>query len=641
MAMPLFRHALLLLGVLLWLSVLGGCSGQAQRPDLLGVVDVSPRELEVGDRLELIGSGFPEGKVATVTLAGTLHQGGAEVRDVNVVLRASATSRNHVVVRVTSELIRELCGPGKEARHTTFRGKLVAAFAPRSSGAPPITGSLPEVTLDFFPAEVPRRVHEERLQHGRDALAFLGLQAEEQEQPGPLLLTGVVSGSRAERAGLKKDDVLVAVDGVQVHSLADIVPSGRSRQAELVLRRGKLETSLVRRIDVEGFSDVPAEDLLWASALVGFAIIVVVLFLMPGSRLLVWFERRVAARLQLVKRRPGKSAWAWMKIGVTEALQENIVPGASGEPLLARLVPYFLFLAVSALFTGLSLGQTLLGPELDLGLIFLATATALVTSGLMLGGVTGPGRWSIFAGLGQAALVLSFELPAALALISVILLSGSLRLEDIVSAQGGLPWEWNLFANPILFFQFMLFVAPALSESSRAAQELPEADVERPSQPACGRRSRYLMFFAEWTHVFVVSALATALFLGGWSLPGVSRLEQVLSPYLLAVGAGSFLVKSWLLSAALLWTRWVLPRARVDQLMGFCWKWLIPGAVLGLAASFGWIFGTSRAPLLQTLSGALRYALFGFVLFLCVYVVRRVGVSLKQKSPQLSVNPWL
>ena len=141
-----------LLVVALACLLLNGCRLADTPPDLLDVLDLAPRSVDVGDQLEVIGAGFPEGRVGTVTFRGLVHRPGASPEPLSLTVRAASTSRNRITLDVTEELQGQLCGVGRDARHTTFRGNLLVAFSPKQAGAPPITGTLADVVLDVTPA---------------------------------------------------------------------------------------------------------------------------------------------------------------------------------------------------------------------------------------------------------------------------------------------------------------------------------------------------------------------------------------------------------------------------------------------------------------------------------------------------------
>ncbi len=648
------------LGWLCLLCLLCGCASDAERPSLLNVIGVQPKELAAGDELEVVGTNFPEGKPATIAFRGALHRPGQPPKlDVEIVIAASSSSRNRVAVVLDEVALSEFAGRGAEGSHTTFRGRVVAAFAPRAAGAPPVTGSLEGVEVDFYPSDVPNGVVAQLERDGQRAAELVGLEFGAKASGAGLLVKSVVAGGRAEQAGVKVDDRVLALDGVRLYDISDFVPSGRSQLAELQIARGRVKDPLLRPVDVHGFRDAPPEDLLWAGVAVGVVCIALLAFLLPVAGVVGWFERRVVQRMRGVGQEARRlGALGWLRRVFKNIFREEVIPG-SGDSAALRVIPYLMFLGSSATFTIISFGHPLLEPELDLGALFLGTVTALVCTGLMLGGWRPGGRWSLFGGLGAALQTLSYEIPSLAAILVVVLLSGSVRLGDIVAAQGGLPWEWFIFKNPITFLMFLLFFVPALSEGSRAHADLPEADWEQPgplsqNTAKAGLRAgapsslpkfrsvktRHLMFFAEWGHVFIMSGLAAVLFLGGWQLPGVSRGLVISSPSLGLLAALVVNLKAWALTLAVLWVRWALPRIRVDQLIGVCWKWFVPAALVGLGATIGWM-SALKSPVFRVVQGGMSYVLFGFALLVPIYLATRVLSSLRDRPGELSVNPWL
>ena len=636
------RSAALLL-VSLLLAAVVGCHPSSQPPDLLSVIDFSPRRADVGDQLEVVGTGFPEGKRGTITFRGDLHRPGSDpTLGVSITAPLARTTQNRVSLVLSDPLQAQFCGSGRDAKHTTFRGDVVVAFVPLKAGAPPVTGTLHDIVLDLVGPPLPADVLAQRQAEAEQFLKFAGIQAEIRRPEERLELTVVLPHSRAAQSALQPKDVIRQVDGVDVHAFEDLVPSGRHRYAALQVARGDPQQSVMHRLDVQGFRPTPPSELALASLIVGVAVAIVLLFMAPAAGLMTWAERLVARRLRASS--PGgtpsrRGFWAWVQHGLVSMFSEDLLP--AGRGLLLRVVPYLLFLCTSAAFTWLALGLPLISADLDLGLLLAASTTALVTIGLMLGGWRDAGGWSLLAGIRSALQILVFQVPALTGVACVVIMSASARLTDIVMAQGALPWEWHLFRNPTLLVTFLLFLATALPETSRAGTELPEAEgggskVGSLSHPA----TRCLMFFAEWGHIFVLSSFAAALFLGGWRLPGVEPSAQLSTLRLQVLGAVLFQVKCWLVVFTVLWIRWVLPRVRVDQLMSVCWRFFMPLALATLVLTVLWVSGL-QIPVVRSLQETLSLIVFALSVFAVGYFLRRVLVNLRSTSAQVNVNPWL
>src|SRR5262245_40450107 len=236
------RFAVLVLSLLsaLALAVLSGCVSTEVPPQLLNVLDFAPREAEVGDRLEVIGSGFPEGKTARVVFKGTLHRPGKKpVKGVEIDVEAANSSSDKIEMMFTEGLQTSFCGSGDAALHTTFKGDVIVSFPASTPGALPITGSVRQVQIDFRAPTARRAVVEAREKEGERALDFMGLTiANDSPAAGGLRIKDVRPASPADTAGVLPTDLITSFDNVRVLSKGDITPSGASRFAVMTFRRG-------------------------------------------------------------------------------------------------------------------------------------------------------------------------------------------------------------------------------------------------------------------------------------------------------------------------------------------------------------------------------------------------------------------
>ncbi len=623
-------------------AALHGCSRRPALPNLLDVTEVSPSRVEVGDRVEVLGAGFPEGKAATLTFRGTVYRPGrAAMSDVEIVAPATSTSQNRIALTFTDELEARMAGKGDEAGHATFRGDVVAAFAPRVAGAPPVTGTVTNVVIDLPGPNVPAETAAERAKEGARFLAFVGAVPAESSPPDGLAIAEVTPGSRAEAAGVMPGDVLVEFDGVTVGSVSDVVPSGAQRFSEVAVRRGQPPETSRRRLDVQGFRAQPPEALLPAVVGVGFVVGLVLLFMGPLGSAVGFLQHRVVMRLESAKSRQRglRGLGAWVLAGLRGTLDAEIAAGGGASPL-ARVVPYLLFVAVSGAFAVLPLGHPIVAFDLDLLLLFGGAVALRLLFGLVLGGWRAGGRWSLFGGLSAALQTLLLQVPAMAAIAAVLLATGSARLDDLVRAQGGSPWDWNVFRSPALFVACFLLVSSLVSESSRVSLVLPEADDTGGRAEASHARTRYFGLVAEWTNVFVVSGIAVVLFLGGWQLPGVSLLEHAATPWMRVAGAVVLQVKCWGLVLALLVTRWALPTLRPGQLLGVVSRWFLPLSALSVAGALLWRRGLAGAAWLGAQS-VLSYVLFAVTVAGVALFVGRIVVDLRSRRVHAHVSPWL
>jgi len=316
-----------------------------------------------------------------------------------------------------------------------------------------------------------------------------------------------------------------------------------------------------------------------------------------------WVERRIAGRMQSrigPNRTSAGGFLAWVADAVKMILKEDIVP-ASADQLLFRAAPYFSMVGLLLPFVVLPLGQAVVVADMNVGVFYLTAVTAFVVVGILVSGWASNSKWALFGGIRGAAQVLSYEIPAGIALMVPVLMAGTLSMQGIVRAQGGAPWEWFVFQSPAAFVAFFITVTSSLAEGNRTPFDLPEAE----SELVAGYHAEYsgfrlaIFLMVEWANMWIMAGLAVTLFLGGWQVPGVTaQMYQdalgtavVPSPgwfFLQGASMLVFIVKTWSLVLLFIWLRWTLPRVRVDQMMTLCWKYLVPGAFVCFIATLLW-----------------------------------------------------
>jgi NADH-quinone oxidoreductase subunit H len=360
---------------------------------------------------------------------------------------------------------------------------------------------------------------------------------------------------------------------------------------------------------------------------------VVFIIALTISGLLTLAERRVAGRIQsrVGPNRVGPlGILQWLADGLKLVMKEDIVPAAADGPLF-RLAPYLVVVGVFAAFVSVPFGQLLIAADLNVGIIYLLAITSLVTVGVLMSGWASNNKWSLLGGIRAAAQIVSYEVPSALAVLSVVLLSGTLSMQGIIVAQGGWPWEWYLFHNPFTFLAFFLYFTAAIAEGNRTPFDLPEAESELVS----GYNTEYSgmrfagFFLGEFANIYLMSAIATTLFFGGWQIPGISPQEQASTWWLQLIGLGIFVAKASLGCFVVLWIRWTWPRLRVDQLMSVCYRYLVPLAFLCLLANAVYLLVIPKGTLLDQIihyGTAAFGGLVGLIFFWRVFHhIRSVG----------------
>jgi NADH-quinone oxidoreductase subunit H len=245
--------------------------------------------------------------------------------------------------------------------------------------------------------------------------------------------------------------------------------------------------------------------------------------------------------------------------------------------------------------------------DLNIGILYITAVTGLVVVGVLMAGWASNNKWSLLGGIRSAAQIVSYEIPAGLSILPIVLLTGTLSMQGIIEAQGWTPWNWFVFHSPFTFAAFLIFFVAALAEGNRTPFDLPEAESELVAG-FCTEYSgmRYLLFFlAEWGNLYVIGAIVTTLFLGGWQLPPVTDNVVLLT----VLQFGSFFLKSYFWVFVAMWVRATLPRVRVDQLMTLCWTYLVPIALVNLVGTALWMTlvpaaAARAAQVLMTIAGA-------------------------------------
>ncbi len=302
-------------------------------------------------------------------------------------------------------------------------------------------------------------------------------------------------------------------------------------------------------------------------------IIVVVL---TGCAYATWLERKLLGHLQH-RIGPAYAGPYGLLQPIADAVKlifkEDIVPDRV-EKVTHSLAPIISFIPAFLSFAVIPVGDTvsIFGRQIDpvisdlnIGVLFIFAVTSLGVYGIVLAGWSSGCKYSLLGGVRSSAQMISYEIAYGLSIIGVILLAGTLSMQDLVTQQSSI-FDWFIFRQPL---GFIIFVICGVAETNRAPFDLPEAESELVAGYLTEYSSmKYSMFFvAEYANMITVSCVVTTFFLGGWQGP-------LLPPILW------FAIKVFLFMAFYIWIRGTLPRFRYDQLMNFGWKILFPLALL-------------------------------------------------------------
>lgn len=316
--------------------------------------------------------------------------------------------------------------------------------------------------------------------------------------------------------------------------------------------------------------------------------------------IMVWVERRAPAMMQRRKGPNRVGAFKWRLYGLLQSLadaikliwKEEVVPAGSNK-FFYHLAPVFgvftCFLVACAIPYGNDI--TVFGYKVplsiinvDVGFLFIFAISSLAVYGVTLAGWASNNKYSLLGALRASAQMISYEIPLGLSLIPIVVIFGTLDLNEIVIGQTAMVWKWGIVKAPL---SFLLFLICMFAETNRAPFDLAEGE----SELVAGFHTEYnsakfaAFFLGEYVAMFVLSLLASTIFFGGWQIPFVSH-ELLVSllfgqDWLAAlVGFVVLLLKAAFFMWLYVWVRWTLPRFRYDQLMSLGWKFMLP---IGLA----------------------------------------------------------
>lgn len=319
--------------------------------------------------------------------------------------------------------------------------------------------------------------------------------------------------------------------------------------------------SLIEKIGLPAFWEFLVDNLLVAAVLLGL-LSVMALFL-------VWWERKISAHIQ-DRLGPMRVGWHGTLQTLADGLKllqkEDITP-AGVDKAVFFWAPVIVFATTFLAYVPIPWGEELIPADLNIGILYIIAITTFTVIALLMAGWGSNNKWALLGGMRSAAQIISYEVPLTLSIIGVLIFAESLSMQSIVQSQAGF-FDWYIFRQPL---GFLIFIVAATAEVNRTPFDLPEAEQEL----VAGFNVEYsgmkfaMFFLAEFLNMFTASAIAVTLFFGGWNGPLLPSWMW-------------FLIKTLAIVFVLMWFRWTYPRLRVDHLMEFAWKWLLPLAFLNL-----------------------------------------------------------
>ncbi len=325
--------------------------------------------------------------------------------------------------------------------------------------------------------------------------------------------------------------------------------------------------------------------------------------ILTAAAVFIWMERKIAGRLQdrLGPSRVG-GRFGWLQSladGIKLIAKEDIIP-ADADGLLFRAAPYISFMAAFSVFLAIPFADGWVALRLNVAVFFILAVAGLEVLGVVLAGYASGSKWSLFGAMREAAQVVSYEVPLAICVVVPVMIAGTMDLVEIGRMQSGWFWQWLVFHDPFTFVTFWIFFTCAVASVNRAPFDLPEAE----SELVAGFMTEYsgfrwsVFFMAEYTSMFAVSCLAAILFFGGWNgpIPVATMIGLTADNGPVAEWFGNFLgmlnliAKGFLGVTVMIWTRWSLPRLRIDQVLTTCLKYCIPLAAAMFLGAMLWLY---------------------------------------------------
>lgn len=319
-------------------------------------------------------------------------------------------------------------------------------------------------------------------------------------------------------------------------------------------------------LESAGLPEVAADFLVMFLKLGG-----ILVYILISALWLVYMERKVSAYMQcrIGPNRVGPMGLLQTTADIGKLISKEIIIPKCADKKLFLLAPALIFMPPLAVFAVAPFGKGMVALDLNIGVYYFLAVASLSSVIFWMAGWSSNNKYSLIGGMRVVAQMVSYEMPLILSIVGVIILTGTLNMSEIIGAQENV---WFIFLQPI---GFLIYLIAGVAETNRAPFDLVEGESEIIAGPFTEYSGMgFAMFFlAEYANVVLVSVMATTLFLGGWHAPfGLTLIPSWIW----------FLLKVYVMIFLFMWFRWTYPRVRVDQLMEFGWKVLVPLSIANI-----------------------------------------------------------
>jgi len=339
--------------------------------------------------------------------------------------------------------------------------------------------------------------------------------------------------------------------------------------------------SITKNIHNWLFSIMP-EDAASITEMVLIAVVYLAVFAVAGLYL-VLLERKVAAWFQL-RIGPNRVGWWGLLQTMADALKlvsKELTGTVKADKFLYNLAPYFVIVSALMALAVFPFTQEFQAFDINIGVLFLMAISSIGVIGILLGGWSSNNKFALIGAMRSGVQTISYELSVGLSLLTMILISGSLQLSEIVEVQKN---GWLIVQGHIpAVIAFMIYMIAGTAETNRAPFDLVEAE----SELGAGFHTEYsgmkfaYFFLAEFINMFIIAAIATTVFFGAWLEPAWLTSFGIAEAFP-TIGVVWFLGKTLVLVFLMMWFRWTFPRLRIDQLLTLEWKYLLPLNLINL-----------------------------------------------------------